>query len=257
MKEKSESVSEAGGPVSLSVGGGDCGAAALVVAGSKPAGDNETLYLCNFRVSVDGDWLCLKEELAEVQKAEAAEAAAAAEAKKEAIRRKIRPPDTLAITPELERLAALYPNYPVGNAKGAFLNYFVSYKLTFQKAKNSSEDIFKGYPQHMLLYATLPYCTLLYAMLLYASLLYATLRYATLRFTTLRYFTLLYATLRYATIRYFTLLHATLRYSTLLYDTLRYFTLRYATLRYATLRYATLRYATLRYATIMYCDLTL
>ena len=22
---------------------------------------NETLYLCNFRVSVDGDWLCLKE----------------------------------------------------------------------------------------------------------------------------------------------------------------------------------------------------
>ena len=26
----------------------------------------ETIYLCNFRVSVDGDWLCLK-ELADVQ----------------------------------------------------------------------------------------------------------------------------------------------------------------------------------------------
>ena len=22
---------------------------------------NDTIYLCNFRVSVDGDWLCLKE----------------------------------------------------------------------------------------------------------------------------------------------------------------------------------------------------
>lgn len=26
----------------------------------------ETIYLCNFRVSVDGDWLCLK-ELSDVQ----------------------------------------------------------------------------------------------------------------------------------------------------------------------------------------------
>ena len=26
----------------------------------------ETIYLCNFRVSVDGDWLCLR-ELADVQ----------------------------------------------------------------------------------------------------------------------------------------------------------------------------------------------
>ena len=26
----------------------------------------DTIYLCNFRVSVDGDWLCLK-ELADVQ----------------------------------------------------------------------------------------------------------------------------------------------------------------------------------------------
>ena len=29
----------------------------------KPAmsSANDTVYLCNFRVSVDGDWLCLKE----------------------------------------------------------------------------------------------------------------------------------------------------------------------------------------------------
>lgn len=25
------------------------------------AGAQDTIYLCNFRVSVDGDWLCLKE----------------------------------------------------------------------------------------------------------------------------------------------------------------------------------------------------
>ena len=25
------------------------------------AGAEDTIYLCNFRVSVDGDWLCLKE----------------------------------------------------------------------------------------------------------------------------------------------------------------------------------------------------
>lgn len=25
------------------------------------AGANDTIYLCNFRVSVDGEWLCLKE----------------------------------------------------------------------------------------------------------------------------------------------------------------------------------------------------
>ena len=27
----------------------------------KMSSSNDTVYLCNFRVSVDGDWLCLKE----------------------------------------------------------------------------------------------------------------------------------------------------------------------------------------------------
>lgn len=31
------------------------------VAGGDIAGAQDTIYLCNFRVSVDGDWLCLKE----------------------------------------------------------------------------------------------------------------------------------------------------------------------------------------------------
>lgn len=35
------------------------------------AGATDTLYLCNFRVSVDGDWLCLK-ELADIDDAGAA-----------------------------------------------------------------------------------------------------------------------------------------------------------------------------------------
>ena len=29
-------------------------------AGSPVAQPNDTIYLCNFRVSVDGEWLCLK-----------------------------------------------------------------------------------------------------------------------------------------------------------------------------------------------------
>ena len=32
-----------------------------VMADDAAVGAVETLYLCNFRVSVDGDWLCLKE----------------------------------------------------------------------------------------------------------------------------------------------------------------------------------------------------
>ena len=31
------------------------------MADDPTVGTVETLYLCNFRVSVDGDWLCLKE----------------------------------------------------------------------------------------------------------------------------------------------------------------------------------------------------
>jgi len=51
---------------------------------------NDTIYLCNFRVSVDGEWLCLKElqELGDIA-------------------------NTFPPTPELERIT-YYPNYPVG-----------------------------------------------------------------------------------------------------------------------------------------------
>jgi hypothetical protein len=31
------------------------------MVGSEIAGAQDTIYLCNFRVSVDGEWLCLKE----------------------------------------------------------------------------------------------------------------------------------------------------------------------------------------------------
>merc|ERR1719192_1540816 len=56
-------------------------------SGSSP---NDTIYLCNFRVSVDGEWLCLKElqELGDLA-------------------------STFPPTPELERIT-YYPNYPVG-----------------------------------------------------------------------------------------------------------------------------------------------
>merc|ERR1719188_485723 len=62
---------------------------------NNPNGNsNDTIYLCNFRVSVDGEWLCLKElnDLGEVSNAF--------------------PP-----TPELERIT-YYPNYPVGPKGG-------------------------------------------------------------------------------------------------------------------------------------------
>jgi len=51
---------------------------------------NDTIYLCNFRVSVDGEWLCLKElqDLGDIT-------------------------NTFPPTPELERIT-YYPNYPVG-----------------------------------------------------------------------------------------------------------------------------------------------
>ena len=75
---------------------------------------SDTLYLCNFRVSVDGDWLCLKE----VEDQELASEASSIPL--EASRQR-KPPDSLAITPELERLEKIYPNYPVGNARGTLI----------------------------------------------------------------------------------------------------------------------------------------
>jgi len=57
---------------------------------AEPVAPNDTIYLCNFRVSVDGEWLCLKElqELGDIA-------------------------NTFPPTPELERIT-YYPNYPVG-----------------------------------------------------------------------------------------------------------------------------------------------
>ena len=76
---------------------------------------SDTLYLCNFRVSVDGDWLCLKE----VDDQElASEASSSGPTSSSEVRQRKQPPDSLAITPELERLEKIYPNYPVGNARG-------------------------------------------------------------------------------------------------------------------------------------------
>jgi hypothetical protein len=58
---------------------------------------NETIYLCNFRVSVDGDWLCLKELPDTVSTTVAGH--------------QLRY-EQMAITPELERMTR-YPNYPL------------------------------------------------------------------------------------------------------------------------------------------------
>ena len=74
---------------------------------------SDTLYLCNFRVSVDGAWLCLKE----VEDQELASEASGSSPRPAEVRQR-KPPDSLAITPELERLEKIYPNYPVGNARG-------------------------------------------------------------------------------------------------------------------------------------------
>ena len=76
---------------------------------------SDTLYLCNFRVSVDGDWLCLK-EVDDQELASEASLSSGPTSSSEVRQRK--PPDSLAITPELERLEKIYPNYPVGNARG-------------------------------------------------------------------------------------------------------------------------------------------
>lgn len=45
------------------------------LADAAAAGAQDTIYLCNFRVSVDGDWLCLK-ELADIEEGSAAKKAA-------------------------------------------------------------------------------------------------------------------------------------------------------------------------------------
>jgi len=81
-------------------------AAANGATGSNSNSD-DTLYLCNFQVFADGDWLCLK-ELDDQDTSSSASSE---------ISRQRKPPDSLAITPELDRLEKIYPNYPVGNPK--------------------------------------------------------------------------------------------------------------------------------------------
>jgi len=76
-------------------------------AASRAGRADDSLYLCNFRVSVDGDWLCLREledlgvavSLAESSSADAASSSAA------------------ATSPEPEPLIS-YPNYPLKQGKG-------------------------------------------------------------------------------------------------------------------------------------------
>ena len=55
---------------------------------------NETLYLCNFRVSVDGDWLCLKELQDQANPA-------------------------FPTTPEFDHILNYYPDYPLQGKRDA------------------------------------------------------------------------------------------------------------------------------------------
>ena len=91
-------------------------AAANGATGSNSNSD-DTLYLCNFQVFADGDWLCLKElDDQDTSSSTSSE-----------LSRQRKPPDSLAITPELDRLEKIYPNYPVGNPKGLFSIYLLEY----------------------------------------------------------------------------------------------------------------------------------
>ena len=78
---------------------------------------NDTIYLCNFKVSVDGDWLCLK-KLDEGEDSGAASGSSVAASESPA------PPknellDSLAL--ELENLTQ-YPNYPVESPRGSCIS---------------------------------------------------------------------------------------------------------------------------------------
>ena len=99
-------------------GSGSGSVASSASTGAASNNHSDTLYLCNFRVSVDGDWLCLKE----VDDQDSIASTVSSD-----ISRSRKPPDSLAITPELDRLEKIYPNYPVGNPKGEYLT------LTYQK----------------------------------------------------------------------------------------------------------------------------
>ena len=76
-------------------------------AASAAAAVGDTLYLCNFRVSVDGDWLCLK-ELGGSDMDLAGSSAAGLSPPAPPPKGKWTP-----TTPEFEQMVR-YPTYPVG-----------------------------------------------------------------------------------------------------------------------------------------------
>ncbi len=88
-------------------------------ATASASGADDTLYLCNFRVSVDGDWLCLKEVADKVEDGcvqlglDAASADSAGKA------------GAAEDTPEFEQLIN-YPDYPLG--RGGDVNLFTPLK---------------------------------------------------------------------------------------------------------------------------------
>lgn len=75
---------------------------------------NETIYLCNFRVSVDGDWLCLKELPDTVSTTVAGH--------------QLRY-EQMAITPELEKMTR-YPHYPLHGKGRLGTLFYASFQLT-------------------------------------------------------------------------------------------------------------------------------
>jgi hypothetical protein len=67
----------------------------------------DTIYLCNFRVSVDGDWLCLKELGDSVGRGGEGGGVKSMNGQQQKKRK------DFPTTPEFEQMVR-YPNYPVG-----------------------------------------------------------------------------------------------------------------------------------------------
>ena len=71
---------------------------------------NETIYLCNFRVSVDGDWLCLKELEGGVPKVNDSKEISG----EEQIKTHTQHMTSSLLTPNIDK-SINYPNYPTSN----------------------------------------------------------------------------------------------------------------------------------------------
>ena len=92
---------------------------------------NETIYLCNFRVSVDGDWLCLKELGEEgVPKVGSSNFE---EPSEEEIKRHTKHMTSSLLTPTLDK-SINYPNYPTSN-KGVFSSNYLNILAELIKKK--------------------------------------------------------------------------------------------------------------------------